>query len=55
MVTSSPFFSSKSDGTGLGLAIVKRIVDENNWQIDVESKQGEGTSFHLIIPGGFES
>jgi len=50
-----PFFSSKSDGTGLGLAIVKRIVDENNWQIDVESKHGEGTSFHLIIPGEVES
>jgi signal transduction histidine kinase len=49
-----PFFSSKSDGTGLGLSIVKRIVDENNWQIEVESKLGEGTSFHLILPGEVE-
>jgi len=46
-----PFFSSKSDGTGLGLAIVKRIVDENKWQTEIESKPGEGTTFHLIVPG----
>jgi signal transduction histidine kinase len=46
-----PFFSSKSTGTGLGLAIVKRIVDENKWQIEIESKPGEGTTFHLIMPG----
>jgi signal transduction histidine kinase len=46
-----PFFSSKSDGTGLGLAIVKRIVDENKWKTEIESKPGEGTTFHLIVPG----
>jgi len=46
-----PFFSTKSDGTGLGLAIVKRIVDENNWKTEIESKPGEGTTFHLIVPG----
>ena len=50
-----PFFSSKPGGTGLGLAIVKRIVVENNWQIEIDSKQGEGTSFHLIIPSEVES
>lgn len=50
-----PFFSSKSGGTGLGLAIVKRIVDENNWLIEINSRPGEGTSFHLIIPDEGES
>jgi signal transduction histidine kinase len=46
-----PFFSSKSSGTGLGLAIVKRIVDENKWRIEIESKPDQGTTFHLIMPG----
>jgi len=46
-----PFFSSKSAGTGLGLAIVKRIVDDNKWQIEIESKPKAGTTFHLIMPG----
>jgi signal transduction histidine kinase len=47
----TPFFSSKSQGTGLGLAIVKRIVDENKWQTEIESKPGKGTTFHLFLPG----
>lgn len=50
-----PFFSSKSAGTGLGLAIVKRIVEENKWQIEIESKPEEGTTFHLILPGEHKS
>ncbi len=50
-----PFFSSKSDGTGLGLAIVKRIVEENKWQMEIESKPEEGTTFHLILPGEHKS
>ncbi len=50
-----PFFSSKSAGTGLGLAIVKRIVEENKWQMEIESKPEEGTTFHLILPGEHKS
>ncbi len=38
-------------GSGLGLPIVKRIVDSAGGTIDVESKQGEGTKFHIEIPG----
>ncbi len=45
-----PFYTTKKEGTGLGLSIVKRIVDENNWQIKVESKLNEGSRFDLIIP-----
>lgn len=37
-------------GTGIGLAIVKRIVDTHKGQIDVESKEGEGTTFHVRLP-----
>lgn len=38
-------------GTGLGLPIVKRMVDGAQGVIDVKSKLGEGTNFHIEIPG----
>ncbi len=40
---------SGMQGTGLGLAIVKRIVETAGDTITVESKQGEGTVFTLIL------
>ncbi|MBQ6926013.1 MAG: transporter substrate-binding domain-containing protein [Kiritimatiellae bacterium] len=38
-------------GTGLGLPIVKRMVDSARGTISVESRLGEGTKFHIEIPG----
>jgi len=38
-------------GVGLGLSIVYRIVDTHEGTIDVESREGEGTCFTLILPG----
>ena len=37
-------------GTGLGLSIVKWIVDAHHGRIEVESAQGEGSAFHIILP-----
>ena len=45
-----PFFTTKEKGSGLGLAIVKRIVDSNNWAIEVQSKKNTGTEFNIFIP-----
>jgi len=47
-----PFFTTKDKGkgTGLGLAIVQRAVQEAGGFIEVESKLGRGTTFHLYLP-----
>lgn len=45
-----PFFSTKTTGHGLGLATVYSIVQRHDGWIDVESKQGVGTTFHLYLP-----
>lgn len=44
------FYTTKSNGTGLGLAIVKRISDENHWQMEVNSRPGDGAEFVFTIP-----
>ena len=37
-------------GLGLGLALVRRIVEGLEGQVDVDSKAGEGSTFHLLFP-----
>ena len=49
-----PFYTTKKKGTGLGLAISQRIVKNHGGNIEVESKQGEGTQFILRIPTNVE-
>lgn len=47
-----PFFTTKKlgEGTGMGLEIVKRIVDRNKGMVEVESTEGEGTTFRFCFP-----
>ncbi len=45
-----PLFSTRIHGIGLGLPIVKNLVALNNGRILVNSTEGEGTVFTLILP-----
>ena len=45
-----PFFSTRKSGTGLGLFICHSIVQDHGGQIEVESKEGEGTTFWIYLP-----
>lgn len=44
-----PFFTSKSTGSGIGLSLCKQIILLHNGKILVNSKEGEGTVFSLIL------
>lgn len=41
--------TTKVEGTGLGMAIVKSVVSLMSGTIDVESKEGEGTTFTVMV------
>lgn len=43
-------FTREYGGTGLGLAIVKSFVDAHGGEVWVESVEGKGTTFSLLLP-----
>jgi two-component system cell cycle sensor histidine kinase/response regulator CckA len=47
-----PYFTTKrpDEGSGMGLAVVHGIVKSHGGMITVESKVGEGTTFHIFFP-----
>ena len=46
-----PFFTTKKEqGTGLGLSITYGIVKKLGGDIEVESKENEGTAFKIFLP-----
>lgn len=47
-----PFFTTKPSGTGLGLATAYKIVEAHRGEIRVESKEGKGTRFEVILMRG---
>jgi signal transduction histidine kinase len=38
-------------GEGIGLALVRRVVERHEGRVRVESKEGEGTTFFVTLPG----
>ena len=42
--------SAEYPGSGIGLAVCKTICDRHGWKISVQSTQGRGTTFTVIVP-----
>ena len=47
-----PFYTTKVKGTGLGLVIVKKMLTKMNGTIELESRQGQGTTVTISLPEG---
>jgi signal transduction histidine kinase len=49
-----PFFTTKPPGvgTGLGLAVSREIAALHGGSLEVESNEGRGAAFVLVLPGG---
>jgi PAS domain S-box-containing protein len=45
-----PYFTTKQKGSGLGLATAYSIIKYHSGHIQVESKMGVGTTFHVCLP-----
>ncbi|WP_234043428.1 two-component system sensor histidine kinase NtrB [Luteolibacter yonseiensis] len=45
-----PYRTTKSSGSGLGLLIVRRIIREHGGEIEIESRENEGTRVLIHLP-----
>jgi len=44
------YFTTKPKGSGLGLSIVYRVAQLHGGEIEVQSTEGRGTTFRMLIP-----
>ena len=49
-----PFFTTKpvGSGTGIGLTLTENIIKRHRGKIDISSREGEGTTVHIVLPVG---
>ncbi len=45
-----PFFTTKPFGTGLGLSICHELVRAHDGEINLDSREGEGTTVRILLP-----
>ena len=47
-----PFFTTKEvgQGTGLGMAISYKVIKNHKGRIELESQEGKGSKFTIILP-----
>ena len=45
-----PFFTTKQGGTGLGLSTSYAIIRQHGGELEINSREGEGTSVHVRFP-----
>jgi len=50
-----PFVTDRAGGSGLGLAIVHRAVQAHRGVVLVDTREGQGTTFTVLLPGGASS
>ncbi|MBX2935174.1 MAG: hypothetical protein KF825_13095 [Ferruginibacter sp.] len=50
MILESSAWSATGQGTGLGLSLSYDIIKAHGGEIKVESKEGEGTEFTILLP-----
>jgi two-component system sensor histidine kinase SenX3 len=47
--------SRETGGTGLGLAIVRHVASNHGGDVEVTSREGEGSTFTLVLPDGTQT